>query len=192
MENIIYTLEKEQKDALKEAGAIYNEIWRGLPDLEFEETKTRSRGGLTALLYEKGEDYIWVPPNARSEYLLKGNRTIFLADRIAGAELYVRWLTPFEDILKAGKIATKHNAEVLAASTTDSAQTTLQLHLEQLQEPYEKIRREYRKTKNGYEAVQREIKIRGKERKEKLLLHEEQAFQKALESLRAENLQQPL
>jgi len=64
MSYVIYT---PSADLLKELGVngFYTEVWRGLPDLAFEETE--SRGGYRSKRYERGGDYVWVTSDAVEE-----------------------------------------------------------------------------------------------------------------------------
>ncbi len=91
---VLYSPNPETLEVLPRR-TFYVEIWRGLPDLPFERTK--SSGELPSLIYKQGGDYIWVIHSA-VEALEKDPNSILVATlqkRGGGIHAY-RVSTPHE------------------------------------------------------------------------------------------------
>jgi hypothetical protein len=59
---IVYAVEREQLSGIKHPEVvIFCELWKKLPPLDFD--KTKSRGGDEALRAENAAGYVWIPPS---------------------------------------------------------------------------------------------------------------------------------
>ena len=70
---VVYEPTREQLENLSGA---YVELWRGLPDVQFEDVATR--GGDSGWRYNQNGDYIWISPDARNAYE-SDPQTLFVA-----------------------------------------------------------------------------------------------------------------
>src|SRR3989338_5883496 len=79
MENyVVYTMPINEYEQLK-VGKEYVEVWKGLPEVDFEIVK--SRGGYDSLRYQQDGNYIWVAYDAVEE-LRRNPQAILLIHRI--------------------------------------------------------------------------------------------------------------
>jgi hypothetical protein len=88
-----YLKYKPSDRILEVLGSTYWEVWQGLPDLPFEEAK--SRGNLSSMIYEKDGNYIWVPHEALWAHK-ENPDTIFLAmmGKTGKGKINAKWLCP--------------------------------------------------------------------------------------------------
>ncbi len=117
--HVVYSPDAKTLSVFPE-GERYVEVWRGLPDLAFE--KTKSRRGDPSLVYKSGENYVYVITDA-VRALERDSSSILVANlkKRGGIEAY--WVnTPretFGSTLKSDRLtdiirrATEINGETL-------------------------------------------------------------------------------
>ncbi|MBS3138101.1 hypothetical protein J4207_00180 [Candidatus Woesearchaeota archaeon] len=181
--DIIYTLNKTHLKLIPTT-ASYFEVWRGLPDVAFETTTDRARGKLPALVYEQEGNYIWVPPDARKTFIIKAQNTIFVAERQLNAQWYVPWVTAFEDVHKAGKVAIESNIELLtefARSDEDKKRDLeLQVLVDDARQKYQELHGKALTAKRNYETLNNDVKSNVDGYKKKHLAEQESRFEEML------------
>jgi len=111
---------RPEKTELKQLGAIYWEVWKGLPNVEFFNVPTEAG---SAWQHRTKNDYIWVPPDARAAYEEQPD-TIFLvmlkkAAKQEPVNTIARWVCPQkanleESIEKARTLNREHIREQAA------------------------------------------------------------------------------
>ncbi|RJQ17133.1 hypothetical protein C4573_03710 [Candidatus Woesearchaeota archaeon] len=91
--HILYTLTASALDALP-YGQNYLELWRGLPDLPFEQAK--SRGGYDSLKYAQDGNYIWIAHTAVAALLKDPEHILIAHHKKRKNALHVWWVDIFD------------------------------------------------------------------------------------------------